>query len=125
MYKGITEYFKFPQSAVIKENLLRITGLTDSAVFSIVAGASAVTLILVFPIPHTHTPVLTGDITAWVHCEKQEELMSKDREKCLHKLWQITYEAEEKKVIIYHCSLASCSDIFLPQKHLSFLCLSD
>lgn len=60
--------------------LVRKSGLTDSAVFSVVAGTSAITLILVLVIPHTHTPVLTGEITAWVHCGKQEEeeeLMSK------------------------------------------------
>lgn len=42
--------------------------LRDSAVFSVVAGASAITLIFVLSIPHTYSPVLTGDITAWVHC---------------------------------------------------------
>lgn len=35
-------------------------GLTDGAVLSIVAGTSAVALILVFAIPHAHAPVLTG-----------------------------------------------------------------
>lgn len=63
MNKRITEYSKFLRSAVIQEDmracLMRITGLTDGAVFSVVAGMSAVTLILVFSIPHTHTPVLT------------------------------------------------------------------
>lgn len=39
--------------------LMRITGLTDSAVLAIVAGASAVTLVFVLTIPHAHTPVLT------------------------------------------------------------------
>lgn len=53
---------------------MRITGLTDSAVFSAVAGTSAVTLVLVLTIPYTHTPVLTGEITAWVHCGIQELL---------------------------------------------------
>lgn len=47
-------------------------GLTDGAVFSVVATISAVTLILVLTIPHTRSPVLTGDVTAWIHYGKQE-----------------------------------------------------
>lgn len=64
MYKGITEYFKFFENAIMREDmrtgLMWINRLTDSAVFSAVAGTSAVTLILVLAIPYTHTPVLTG-----------------------------------------------------------------
>lgn len=57
------------------------TGLTDGAVLSIEASARAVTLVLVLAVPHTHTPVLAGEITAWVHCGKQEqELMSETKE---------------------------------------------
>lgn len=43
----------------MRAGLLGMKGLTDGAVFSVVAGVSAVTLILVFAISHTHTPVLT------------------------------------------------------------------
>lgn len=43
------------------------TGLTDCAVFPIVACTSAVTLILVLIVPYTHTAVLTGQVTAGVH----------------------------------------------------------
>lgn len=45
-------------------------GLTDCAVFSVVAGTSAVTLILVLTVPDAHTPVLTGEGTAWIDCGK-------------------------------------------------------
>lgn len=47
------------------------SGLTDCAVFSIEAGAGTVTLILVLAVANTHTPVLTGEVTAWVHCGKK------------------------------------------------------
>jgi len=43
-------------------------GLTDGAVVPAEAGAGAVTLVLVLLVPHTHTPVLTGEVTARVHC---------------------------------------------------------
>lgn len=46
---------------------MAITGLTDSAVFSVVAATSAVTLILIHAIPNTHAPVLTRYIAAWIH----------------------------------------------------------
>lgn len=42
---------------------------TDSAVVSIEAGASAVTLILVCTKCHTHACILTGVITAGIHCK--------------------------------------------------------
>lgn len=48
-------------------------GLTDCAVFSVVAGTSTVTLILVLTIPDAHTPVLTGEGTAWIDCGKKEK----------------------------------------------------
>lgn len=42
---------------------------TDSAVLSIEASASAVTLILVCTKSHTHACILTGVITAGIHCK--------------------------------------------------------
>lgn len=54
----------------MRTGLMRVSGLTDSAVFSIETGASAVTLVLFLTIPYTHAPVLTGEITAWIHCGK-------------------------------------------------------
>lgn len=48
--------------------LIIITGLTDGAVFSVVSGACAVTLILFLSMSYTNAPVLTGNVTAWVDC---------------------------------------------------------
>ena len=62
-HKGMRGYFNFPQ---------KLLSLTDGAVFSLEAGAGAVTLVLVLSIPDTHTPVLAGEIAARVHCRKQE-----------------------------------------------------
>lgn len=42
---------------------------TNSAVVSVEAGASAVTLILVCTKSYTHASILTGVITAGVHCK--------------------------------------------------------
>lgn len=48
--------------------LIITTGLTDGAVFSVVSGARAVTLILFLSMSYTNAPVLTGNVTAWVDC---------------------------------------------------------
>lgn len=65
---------KFLKGTAIKEDmsttLTEENGLTDCAVFSVVAGTSTVTLILVLTIPDAHTPVLTGEGTAWIDCGK-------------------------------------------------------
>lgn len=42
---------------------------TNTAVVSIEAGPSAVTLILVCSKSHTHACILTGVITARIHCK--------------------------------------------------------
>lgn len=59
----------------MRRGLRSRTGLTDGAVFPAEAGTSAVALILFLSIPYTHTLVLTGEITAWVHCGEREERM--------------------------------------------------
>lgn len=64
MNKEIAEYFKFLKpNAIIREDMRAglpgIKGLTDGAVLSVVSGVSAVTLILVLAVSHTHAPVLT------------------------------------------------------------------
>lgn len=43
--------------------------LTDGAVVSVEAGGGAVTLILICAEPHTHACILTGVITAGIHCK--------------------------------------------------------
>lgn len=54
----------------MSNTLIEENGLTECAVFSVVAGTSAVTLILVLTVPDAHTPVLTGEGTAWIDCGK-------------------------------------------------------
>lgn len=68
------KYFKFLQKQQIPRGYERhIQGLTDGAVFSVVASASAVTLVAVLAISHTHTPVLARQVAAGVHCQKEEK----------------------------------------------------
>lgn len=47
---------------------MKSRGLTGGAVFSIISGVCAVALIFVLTVAHAHTPVLTGEVTAWVDC---------------------------------------------------------
>lgn len=73
----------------MRAGLVVITGLTDGAVFSEVSGTSAITLIFVFAVSHTHTPVLTGQIAAWVHCGRRRRGHIKDCEWYLCELEQV------------------------------------
>ncbi len=44
----------------MRAGLMRINRLTDGAVLPVVSSPSAVTLILVLTVPHTHTTMLAG-----------------------------------------------------------------
>ena len=88
----------------MRRGLRKLGGLTDGAVLSVVAGTSAVALIFVLIVAYTHSPMLTGKITAWIHCGNKTEKSCQDLEKCLHKSARkniyetVAWEETEKEI---------------------------
>lgn len=90
----------------MKRGLMEISGLTDCAVFSVVAGSGAVAFILVLSVPHAHTPVLTGEVAARVHCKKKNSCGKASASDCMrqkdHIYEGLVEEEAEEEIIQLH-----------------------
>lgn len=96
--------FHIPQKCNNQREDMMSRGLTGGAVFSIVAGVGAVTLIFVLTVAHTHTPVLTGEITARIDCGQGRSV--KHVGKRLHKAYMKSKNKQKgDKTVQFSCFL--------------------
>lgn len=78
--------------------------LTNSAVFSIVASASAVTLVAVCTKSHTHSWVLARVVTTGIHC--------KQKKKC-----HVTSHTTTHHFNVSHLKIKSCGGLKVKESH--------